>query len=242
MKFAFISDIHGNAVALQAVLEDIEIQNVDQIIVLGDICYRGPEPKKALELTRSLQTTVIKGNADEWIVRGIRHGEVPDKAVDLMNKERDWSIEKLSEEEIDYLRSLPTEASLKLTENIEIHVFHATPKSLFDVVQQDESSAAIKEKLMGHPSAKLFIYGHIHFPYLRFFDGKVVANTGSVGLPFDGTPLASYLIVEGEGDYFNMAIRRVPYDLDKVIRQYEENNYPNMEMMTSIVRNGKLPN
>ena len=76
MKIAFISDIHGNAVALDAVLNDIEKKKVDKIYVLGDISYRGPEPKRALELVRSLNTDVIKGNADEWVVRGVREGEV----------------------------------------------------------------------------------------------------------------------------------------------------------------------
>lgn len=64
MKIAFISDIHGNAVALESVLEDIDKKNVDRIIVLGDICFRGPEPKRSLDLVRSLDTYVIKGNAD----------------------------------------------------------------------------------------------------------------------------------------------------------------------------------
>ena len=74
MRYAFISDIHGNAVALEAVLKDIEVKQADKIIVLGDVAYRGPEPKKSVELIQSLETDVIKGNADEWIVRGVREG------------------------------------------------------------------------------------------------------------------------------------------------------------------------
>ncbi len=77
MKLAFISDIHGNAIALDAVLQDISAKNADKVFVLGDICYRGPEPKRALDLVRSLNCEVIKGNADEWVIRGVREGEVP---------------------------------------------------------------------------------------------------------------------------------------------------------------------
>ncbi|MDP4156925.1 MAG: metallophosphoesterase family protein, partial [Bacillota bacterium] len=90
MRLAFLSDIHGNAVALDAVLEDISKRNVDKIIILGDISYRGPEPKRALELVKSLHTNVIKGNADEWVVRGIKEGEVAESALQMMKKERDW--------------------------------------------------------------------------------------------------------------------------------------------------------
>lgn len=66
MRIAFISDIHGNANALDAVLEDINEKNVDKVYVLGDICYRGSEPQRSQDLVRSLDTGVIKGNADEY--------------------------------------------------------------------------------------------------------------------------------------------------------------------------------
>src|SRR5690606_39926340 len=69
LPISFIADIHGNGVALDAVLEDIERQKVDRIAVLGDIAFRGPEPKRVLERVRSLSADVIKGNADEWTVR-----------------------------------------------------------------------------------------------------------------------------------------------------------------------------
>ena len=71
MKIAFVSDIHGNATALEAVLADIEKKKADKVVVMGDISYRGPEPKKSLDLVRNLNTAVIKGNADEWLHRGV---------------------------------------------------------------------------------------------------------------------------------------------------------------------------
>jgi polysaccharide biosynthesis protein VpsQ len=78
----FFSDIHGNATALETVLEEIKIPNVEKVYELGDICYRGPEPQRSVELVKELNTEVIKGNADEWIVRGIQKGEVPDHSLD----------------------------------------------------------------------------------------------------------------------------------------------------------------
>ena len=109
MKLAFISDIHGNATALDAVLQDIKNKNVDKVYVLGDICYRGPEPQRSLDLVQSLHTDVIKGNADEWVVRGVQQGEVPDPALEMMNKERDWIVSHLESDSIEYLKNLPTE-------------------------------------------------------------------------------------------------------------------------------------
>lgn len=238
MKLAFISDIHGNAIALDAVLQDIKKKNVDKVFVLGDICYRGPEPQRALDLVRALDCNVIKGNADEWVVRGVQQGEVPDHVLELMNKERDWIVSQLSNESIDYLRELATQFNLEV-EGVKIHAFHATPDSLFEVVLPSVSDETILEKLVT-TDADLFIYAHIHKPYIRFINGKCILNIGSVGLPFDGLNKASYSIVEINEGTIQTSNVRVSYDVQKVAEQYKNVGYPNSEMMSNVVLTGRL--
>jgi putative phosphoesterase len=239
MKIAFISDIHGNAIALEAVLEDIEKQEIDKIYVLGDICYRGPEPKRSLDLVRSLHTEVIKGNADEWVVRGVREGEVPEKALELMNTERQWIVEQLEPSDIDYLNSLPTQLNLRF-EDVGISAFHATPASLFDVVLPNSDDNQIQSSLMHSPEAQVYVYAHIHKPYIRYLNGKVIMNIGSVGLPFDGLAKASYGLVEIEDGHLKTSIRRVSYELERVVALYHEVNYPNAEMMSKVIRTARI--
>lgn len=238
MRVAFISDIHGNAIALDAVLNDINKKKVDQIYVLGDICFRGPEPLKSLERIRALNGKMLKGNADEWVVRGIREGEVPDSAFDMMSMERDWTVRQLDMESIQYLSSLPTELKLEIG-NLKIHAFHATPSSLFEMVQPFESDEDLTEKMMKSDS-DLYIYAHIHKPYIRYLDGKCIINTGSVGLPFDGTTKSSYVLLEIADKGFQTAIVRVEYDVEKVVKQFEEAGYPNSDQLISIVQNGSI--
>ncbi len=238
MKIAFISDIHGNAVALEAVLENIHQQKVDEIIVLGDIAYRGPEPKRALEMIRSLDTKVIKGNADEWILRGVEKGEVPDQALSIMQEEQKWTVGQLDEEDIDYLRHLPTDLFLEV-ELVTIHAFHATPTSLFEVVLPEATDQQLVEKLTKIKPADLYLYGHIHKAYKRVADGKTILNLGSVGLPFDGISQASYAIVELHQGAFSTSHVRVPYDTERVCQQYEKVQYPNKEMMKNIIITGR---
>jgi putative phosphoesterase len=239
LKIAFISDIHGNAVALDAVLEDLKRNKVDKVCVLGDLCYRGPEPKRSLDLVRSLDTDVIKGNADEWVVRGVREGEVPEKALEIMNTERNWTVAKLDQEDLDYLQSLPTELKFEL-EGISIHAYHATPGSLFEVVLPDAEDSVVEAKLMHKESSQLYVYAHIHKPYIRYINGKVIMNIGSVGLPFDGMAKASYGLVEIEDGRLRTSIQRVSFNQEKVVELYERENYPNAEMMCGVIRNGKL--
>ncbi|WP_419955548.1 metallophosphoesterase family protein [Neobacillus niacini] len=239
MKITFISDIHGNAIALDAVLQDIEQQGIDQIYVLGDICYRGPEPKRSLDLVRSLHTEVIKGNADEWVVRGVQKGEVADKVLELMNLERQWTVKQLEPTDIEYLESLPTTLNLTI-EDVQLSAFHATPTNLFDVILPNADDNQIETSLMQAQGSQVFIYAHIHKPYIRYINGKVIMNIGSVGLPFDGLTKASYGLVEVEDGHIKTSIRRVNYDFEKVAALYHEVNYPNAEMMSKVIRTAKI--
>jgi putative phosphoesterase len=239
MKIAFISDIHGNAIALEAVLEDVKKKKVDQIYVLGDLCYRGPEPKRALELIRSLEAEVIKGNADEWVVRGVQKGEVPDQALNIMNQEREWTVSQLDPSDIEYLKQLPSEKNIQVN-GISIHAFHATPDSLFDIVLPHTEDDDVQKKLMTATESNIYVYAHIHKPYIRYINGKIVINIGSVGLPFDGIPKASYAIVEIEEGNVSTSIERVHVEIEKVVELYKEVNYPNADMMIQIVRNASL--
>ncbi|MRH42726.1 YfcE family phosphodiesterase [Aquibacillus halophilus] len=239
MRIAFISDIHGNAIALEAVLENINKKQVDKVLVLGDIAYRGPEPKRSIELIQKLYTTVIKGNADEWIVRGVQEGEVPNKVLELMNKERNWTVSQLAQTDIDYLANLPTELAFE-EEGISFHAFHATPNSLFDVVLPNTADDKIEETMMTDKTADIYLYGHIHKPYIRYINGKTIINLGSVGLPFDGQAKASYAIVDINDGSVSTSIERVAYDFEKTIAKYKEVNYPNTDMMESIIRKGSL--
>lgn len=238
MRIAFISDIHGNATALEEVLKNINQKKVDQVFVLGDICFRGPEPKRSLELVQRLNTKVIKGNADEWVIRGIKEGEVPASVIEIMSKERDWTFSRLIEGDIEYLRNLPLKLKLNVG-RFKVHAFHATPESLFEVVTPNESDQFLEEKLMG-TEADIFIYAHIHKPYIRFINGKCLINIGSVGLPFDGVTLSSYAILDIDDNSFQTSIVRVPYNIDRVIQQFLETDYPNSEIMTKILEKAKI--
>lgn len=234
MKIALLSDVHGNAVALEAVVQDIWKRQVDKILVLGDICFRGPEPKESLRIVQSLDAEVIKGNADEWVVRGIHHGEVPEQAFDIMNQEREWTLSKLNNEEINYLKELPETMSFSAG-NLNIFAFHATPNSLFEVIPPDAPDNTFSEKMFSTTDADIYFYGHIHKAYIRYVNGKTVVNLGSVGMPFDGVKKASYALLEIEDNNFQTSIIKVPYDVDKVIQQVQNSDYPNKDFLCQVL-------
>ncbi|WP_026700901.1 metallophosphoesterase family protein [Salibacterium aidingense] len=241
MDIALLSDIHGNARALKAVLNELKNTSIDQIYILGDLCYRGPEPKNALETVRSTPAKVLKGNADEWVVRGIKQGEVPDSALALMNQEQEWTVERLSTDDIHYLEQLPASFLDTFEESVTMHAIHATPESLFEVVSSDATEEELQQKLGIEKTADIVVYGHIHTPYIKSAGGKTFINTGSVGLPFDGDPRPSYVLLHIENGAFHAGIHRVDYDLDRVMDQYDANDYPNSQQMKQVIKTGKKP-
>src|SRR5690625_3369774 len=100
MRLAFISEKHGNGLGLRAGLESMKQKEVGKGLILGSLCFRGPEPKRSLDLVRTMGAEVIKGNADEWIVRGVQEGEVPEESLRMMNEERDWTYARVDDDSV----------------------------------------------------------------------------------------------------------------------------------------------
>ncbi|MBX6396260.1 MAG: metallophosphoesterase family protein, partial [Alicyclobacillaceae bacterium] len=110
----------------------------------------------------------------------------------------------------------------------------------FTVVPPDAPPEALRERIMVKPAADLYVYAHIHLPYVRYLNGKCVVNIGSVGLPFDGMPRASYALVEAEAGRYRVTLERVAYDVERVAERYREVDYPNLDMMR-VVREAVSP-
>ncbi|WP_245530692.1 metallophosphoesterase family protein [Alicyclobacillus acidocaldarius] len=238
MRLAFFSDVHGNELALDAVIADLRQVGCDGVYVLGDLAFRGYAPKACVEKVAEVADKVIRGNADEWVVRGVRPGEVPDERRAGMDEEAAFARGLLAREELEYLANLP----LLLQEESPFGrwlAFHATPLDPFPVVAADAPDDDIESRIVAGQDARLYLYGHIHVPYVRDIRGRTVVNLGSVGMPFDGVPQASYVILHVDEDVFRVEHRRVPYDVEAACRRYDEIGYPAAEMMKRVLRTAR---
>lgn len=98
MRVAVISDIHGNQIAFDAVLQDLAQQPaVDQLVIAGDLCLNGPCPRQVLEMIQGLNCPVVQGNVDSEIVT-----EAPEKSLKKRTTVA-WTREQIGLEGIDYL-------------------------------------------------------------------------------------------------------------------------------------------
>jgi putative phosphoesterase len=221
MRIAIVSDVHGNLTALEAVLEDLERQRPDLVVHGGDLAFNGSRPAECVDRIRQLGWPGVRGNMDEALEthRG-RHPSI------------DWAREQLGEERNRWLQELV----LEWRHDDEIALVHAVPGDLWKAIGREADDAELRA-VYGPLGARLAVYGHIHRPYVRDLGDLTVANTGSVGLPFDGDPRASYLLVsDGEPE-----VRRVAYDVERAVRDVEASGHPDATTVAGIYRTATPP-
>jgi hypothetical protein len=113
---------------------------------------------------------------------------------------------------------------------------HASPGDLWRVIPRDSSDAELEETF-GSLGCTVAAYCHIHLPYVRQLDRMVVANSGSVGMPFDGDWRASYLVI----DDGRVEIRRVEYDLERELDNLRRSSIPDAAVLAAGRRLGRAP-
>jgi putative phosphoesterase len=183
MRVALISDLHGNEVALDAVLADIARHGVDRIVCLGDVATLGPRPQEVLARLRDVGCACILGNHDAFmldpeIIRAYR--ETPKVVLDAV----DWCRARLSSADLDFIRSFVPTMELPLDGGARFFLFHGTPRSHMEDLLCTTPPAQLDEMLEGHV-ATVMACGHTHIQMLRQHRGTLIVNPGSVGLAFE---------------------------------------------------------
>lgn len=231
-RIALISDIHGNIDALKAVLADIEQQEIDEIVCLGDIVGYGAAPAECLSLVRERCALTLMGNHDEYLVKD------PDSFV-LSKRLREPLLlakKTLSPGDLDWLSRRPL-----FVERQGFTIVHASlsdPAHFNYLLTDQEALFHFYEQ-----KTQVCFYGHTHRPEVILLQGKEIRwgllhegnllldrskpcaiNVGSVGQPRDDNPKAAYGIFETEMCLFTL--RRVSYDVEMAIQRIKESGIP----------------
>ena len=229
MRMAIISDIHGNILALEAVLADLERKRIDLIVDLGD-CVSGPLwPKETFDRLKALGAPTVRGNHDRLVGEGNRAELGPTDAV---------AYDALTAADRAHLAALPFRREFVPG----IVGFHATPghddRYVLDEIVEGRLVRASLEKItrrLGPPPAGIVLMGHSHRPdMLRLADGTLLINPGSVGDPGyedttgqrhcseAGTPHARYAILDlADSALPDVTFRAVPYDFERAAQRAE---------------------
>ncbi|MBN2253387.1 MAG: metallophosphoesterase family protein [Kosmotogaceae bacterium] len=228
MRLAFFSDIHGNLEALEAVLKDIESQNIDRSYCLGDLVGYGPQPEEVVQKIHDLKIPTIMGNYDDAIGNekescGCEYS--PGRETEVGDESINWTITNTSDASKEFLRALPHTLEF-VEEGVKFLLVHGSPiDHLLEYIRPDTSSERIHE-VLERVKADVVVNGHTHLPMVRWAMGKLVFNDGSVGRPKDGNPEACYLIIDVVQQSISYEFRRIEYDVKSSIERMIEVGLP----------------
>jgi predicted phosphodiesterase len=236
MDIAVVSDIHGNLPALEAVLTDIRNVSPDMVLHGGDLAAGGSSPVEVVDLIRDLGWHGVMGNADQMLVEPAtleefaRHSAAPAAMWAMIREMASATRSALGDARLAWLRELPL-----VTIRNELAIVHAIPESCWAAPAADATDAELEDVygLLGTP---VVAFGHTHLPFIRTLPGtpEILINTGSVGMPYDGDPRASYLLLRAGVP----EIRRVEYDVEKELKLLAICGLPGAAWTAKMLRTG----
>jgi predicted phosphodiesterase len=227
--------MHGNAVAFRAALADIERQDVDLIVSLGDVAQGGPQPVECVELLRELQCPCVFGNSDEFLLTldlGAEPIEDEEQRQRLLSVAH-WSREQLGDDGLEFLRRFQPTVAVEVGGRT-VMCCHATPRSNEDVVLPSTPSGEAAASLDG-VKADAVAAGHVHLQWLRRFGDVLWFCVGSVGLvyehkePLDEIPYEPWSEYALVADDLAVEFRRIPYDVEQLIDTARAADFPDFE-------------
>lgn len=211
MRLAVFGDVHGNAYALQAVLDAIQTAAPDAVYNLGDTVWGAADPGRAWALQQEHAPPTVRGNTDERVA-GMRDGK---EAM------RTWVRSQLPPEASPILAALPTRVDVA---GGEVRLAHGSPRSPWeDLLLTEEDGghtrpahvAEIRERLDGfsfETGGRVCVVGHTHRELLTVVDGVTVVNAGPVSRHKDGLPMGRWVLLTRQDGAWSVEFRRTPYD------------------------------
>jgi len=180
-RIALVSDIHGNAIALRAVLRDIRRRGVDEVVCLGDVATLGVAPAEVIDLLQGLRCRCVMGNHDEYLLGRelIRaHCDVSEIIESI-----DWCRSQLGSDQLAFVSKFEAGFEIELSGAHRLRLFHGSPASNTTNLLADTPAADLDREL-GAAQASVMAGGHTHLQLLRSHRGAWLLNPGSVGAPF----------------------------------------------------------
>jgi predicted phosphodiesterase len=237
MKLAVLADVHGNAAALDAVLEDLASLRPDRIFLNGDLLAFGPEPTETLALLRRLDAPSTRGNTDRWLADaagGKRSAGVNDEIHESLR----WTVDRLDPGDLRAFTDLPFALA---AEPLPLQLYHASAAGDEEGVWPSTPDGEIPA-LFADTWVRTFVVSHTHLPGERLAGGLRVLNTGSVGLPYDGDTRACYLVLEGDPgqEAIQATWRRVGYDKERTLRAIRERGVPRSARLVARIKTGEF--
>lgn len=234
-KIALISDIQGNLIALKQVLQQIDTEQIEDIICLGDVAS-GAYPHDVVTLLKERNIRTVKGNMDDAILNPRRH-EDADPDLDRYDDIDQWCSEQLTVTDKTFMRKFPPLIRVQLDEDHELLCFHGSPYSYNDAIDESTPADMLASQLYGYTET-LMATGHMHHQYLRFYKQSMIIGPGSVGLPRQRNSKhpchAEYAIVNWDDGRAYIEFRQVDIPVEDFKKGILESGMPHANWFLSL--------
>jgi protein phosphatase len=248
LTLAVLGDIHGNVAALEAALAAIKRHKPDRIVLTGDLTFNGPRPAETVERVRALEKSgalVIAGNTDLAVADGDYAAAFPwlDEVPAGYRAAAEWAREQLADEQLDYLRRLPSERRLWADGQL-VLACHGSPGSMTAGLPIDLDPTITVERVT-RTDARVIACGHTHVADVRELGRKLILNPGSCGYAFDGDPAACWALLtlpEGEAAEPTAELFRPAYDAGAAAEEVAARGLPGAGDVyrAATIRTGRL--
>jgi predicted phosphodiesterase len=246
VRVAVLSDIHGNVVALDAVIGAAIREGVREFWCLGDLVAHGPRPVEVVARLRELASlTCVRGNTDRYVLSGDLSGIIP--PIDRPSTPKDWRDHAAAREsfawtrgclvatgQIDWLAGLPLEQRISLPDGRRALLAHSSPgRDDGPGLAGGQSDEALAEAGFAPREADLVLVGHTHVRCERHLAGCHAANPGSVSLPPRPDDQARWAVLEATGAGYTIEYRSAKYDLAGVVDDLTRQRHPAARWLAS---------
>ncbi len=216
-RVAVLSDVHGNAPALEAVLAEVEQADVDLIVFGGDLTW-GPLPEETFELVRGLDARFVRGNADRAVLENVSETE-----------REQWMQARHGDELRDFLAGFEEQVVVDVDGLGPVRLCHGSPRTDEECVTPETPEERVREFSEG-VDERVIVTAHVHIQFDREVAGIRSVNAGSVGLPYEGRPGAYWAMLGPD-----VELRRTEYDLDETIERYRASGQPGVEQIVEMM-------
>lgn len=232
--FAIITDIHGNAPALEAVLKDIAGRGIRRIFCLGDCVGIGPDSNRVFELLSELdQLSFISGNHDLAVLAAFRKEEPP-PGHHGERKHHEWLAERINPRYIEMISGWPMTIET-VFEDVPVFFthYHLDHSNWFQPVDYNPTSAGLEQQYAG-TDYRLIAFGHHHAVHHLNSENRMFVNPGALGCSHSCRAIARYGIVSVENGTVNVQMLEIPYDNRDFIKSYGELGVPDKDFILRI--------
>ncbi len=216
-RVAVITDIHGNAPALEAALRQIEELDVDETYCGGDLVGYGPRPNEVCRTIEERAIPTIYGNYDYAIARdrddcGCFYPTPKDREIGQGSVA--WTLERTDDRWKRFMHDLPFDLRFELASK-RVRLVHGSPRKVNEYLFEDRAARTF-ERIAHLADCDILLFGHTHKPWVREYGGVLFVNCGSVGKPKDGDPRGSFAVLTERDGRVSVAIEQAEYNVTSV--------------------------